>query len=229
MYFKSSSDPPPLDSSVESNTFMLAFQTPYQQKCFHAWGKDFAGLDATHNTTYYENMLLFTVIVRDRHGHGMLITWLISSNGKGTTINYFLQQLRARNPGVVPGKFMSDNDSAQLGKIRFRYPESHLLLCWWHVLHAWQQHFVITHFTELWEKLKTWICITDTDLFWARWEEIKALAPDSIIQYLEEYYMGEATLKMWSAVYRKDRNVFELGDTNMLVDAYVFLFLSITR
>ncbi|KAJ7301636.1 hypothetical protein DFH08DRAFT_641895, partial [Mycena albidolilacea] len=46
------------------------------------------------------------------------------------------------------------------------------------------------------------------------------LAPDSIIQYLEEYYMGEATLKMWSAVYRKDRNVFELGDTNMLVEAW---------
>ncbi|KAJ7871039.1 hypothetical protein B0H13DRAFT_1569692, partial [Mycena leptocephala] len=48
------------------------------------------------------------------------------------------------------------------------------------------------------------------------------LAPDSVIEYLEEYYLKEETLKMWSAVYRKDRNVFELCDTNMLVEAYVW-------
>jgi hypothetical protein len=225
MYFKSSSDPPPLDSNVDPDVFMLAFQTPYQRKCFRAWGNDFAGLDATHNTTYYDGMLLFTVIVRDRHGHGMPIAWLISSNGKGDTIDYFLMNLRAINPTVIPGKFMSDNDSAQLGRIRYRYPESHLLLCWWHVLHSWQKHFVIAHFPELWEKLKGWIRITDSDEFWICWEEIKVLAPDSVIEYLEEYYLKEETLKMWSAVYRKDRNVFELCDTNMLVEAYVFPYI----
>ncbi|KAJ7025760.1 hypothetical protein C8F04DRAFT_926919, partial [Mycena alexandri] len=51
MYFKASSDPPPLDCDVDADTFMLAIQTPYQKKCFQAWGGDFAGLDATHNTT----------------------------------------------------------------------------------------------------------------------------------------------------------------------------------
>ncbi|KAF7372286.1 hypothetical protein MVEN_00088300 [Mycena venus] len=107
-----------------------------------------------------------------------------------------------------------------LGKIQFRYAESLLLLCWWHVLHAWQKHFVITHFTELWDKLKGWIRITDSDEFWACWEEIKALAPDSVIEYLEEYYVSETTLKMWSAMYRKDQKVFELCDTNMLVEAW---------
>ncbi|KAF7371481.1 hypothetical protein MVEN_00002700 [Mycena venus] len=165
-------------------------------------------------------MLLFTFIVRDRYGRGMPIAWLISSNGKGDTIDYFLKNLRARNPDILPSKLMSDNDSAQLGKYRFRYPESLLLLCWWHVLHAWQKHFVITHFAELWDKLKGWIRITDPDKFWTCWEEIKALAPDSVIEYLEEYYMGETTLKMWSAMYRKDRTIFELCDTNMLVEAW---------
>jgi hypothetical protein len=81
MFFKASSDPPLPDSDVEPGAFLLGIQTQYQQKCFRAWGRDFAGLDATHNTTYYAGMLLFTVIVRDRHGHGMPIAWLISSNG----------------------------------------------------------------------------------------------------------------------------------------------------
>ncbi|KAJ7074857.1 hypothetical protein B0H15DRAFT_735480, partial [Mycena belliarum] len=51
MYFKSSSDGPPADSNLDPDAFVLAFQTPYQRKCFEAWGRDFAGLDATHNTT----------------------------------------------------------------------------------------------------------------------------------------------------------------------------------
>jgi hypothetical protein len=179
MFFKSSSDPPPPDSDVDSEDFLLGIQTPYQRKCFHAWGRDFARLDATHNTTYYATMLLFTVIVQDRHGHGMPIAWMIASNGQADTIDYFLMYLHQLNPDIIPHKFMSDNDSGQLGQIRFRYSLSQLMLCWWHVLHAWQQHFVTRHYPELWEKLKGWIRITDKAEFWACWEEIKSLAEDT--------------------------------------------------
>ncbi|KAJ6623225.1 hypothetical protein B0H10DRAFT_2213615 [Mycena sp. CBHHK59/15] len=90
MFVKSSSNPPPLDSDVDAGSFLLAIQTPYQRKCFRAWGRDFAGLDAAHHSTYYAGMLLFAVIVRDRHGHGMHIAWLIASNGQADTIDYFL-------------------------------------------------------------------------------------------------------------------------------------------
>ncbi|KAJ7602617.1 hypothetical protein DFH06DRAFT_912730, partial [Mycena polygramma] len=45
-------------------------------------------------------------------------------------------------------------------------------------------------------------------------------APDSVIEYLQTYYLGQETLEMWSAVYRKDRTVFQLCDTNMLVEAW---------
>ncbi|KAJ6463931.1 hypothetical protein C8R45DRAFT_840870, partial [Mycena sanguinolenta] len=78
---------------------------------------------------------------------------------------------------------------------------------------------------ELWEKLKSWIRITDEAEFWACWEEIKSLvskglAPASVIEYLQTYYLNQETLEMWSAVYRKDRTIFELCDTNMLVEAW---------
>lgn len=82
---------------------------------------------------------------------------MISSNATEVTIDYFLATLWKQNPDIIPAKFMSDNDKAQLNAIRHRYPESQLFLCWWHVLHAWQEHFVTNHFPELWDLLKGWV------------------------------------------------------------------------
>lgn len=67
---KSSSDASPLNSGLEKNSFVLIIQTQYQQECWQKHGHRFAGIDATHNTTHYENMNLFTLLVRDRWGHG---------------------------------------------------------------------------------------------------------------------------------------------------------------
>ncbi|KAJ7436515.1 hypothetical protein B0H11DRAFT_1754820 [Mycena galericulata] len=146
----------------------------------------------------------------------MPAAWMLASNGTEVTIDYFLSLLRKTHPNIKPRKFMSDKDWAQLNAIFRRYPESHVLLCWWHVLHAWQQHFSIVHHPELWELLKGWIRITGDAEFSARWDEIKALAPPSVISYLETNWLSDRDVEMWSAKFRRDRNVFELGDTNML-------------
>ena len=68
--FKSSADPVPKGSGLADNAFVLMIQTKYQREVFGKYGHTFAGLDATHNTTHYENTSLFTVIVRDQWGHG---------------------------------------------------------------------------------------------------------------------------------------------------------------
>jgi hypothetical protein len=99
----------------------------------------------------------------------MPAAWMISSNGKETTIDYFLANILLHNPTICPFVFMSDFDWAQLNSIRRRFPKSKHFLCWWHVLHAWQQHFSTQHYPELWEKLKAWIRITDPDKFDACW------------------------------------------------------------
>ncbi|KAJ7118188.1 hypothetical protein C8R44DRAFT_587722, partial [Mycena epipterygia] len=46
-------------------------------------------------------------------------------------------------------------------------------------------------------------------------------SPGEHIRYLEKNYLGEETLKLWSAVFCKDRTIFKLCDTNMVVEAYV--------
>jgi hypothetical protein len=114
---------------------------------------------------------------------------------------------------------MSDKNYPQMNSVRRVYPESRLLLCWWHVLHAWQQHFVTSHYPELWDLLKGWIRLTEEATFEQQWEKIKKIAPESVVTYLTKEWLGDRDL--WSAVARKGRSVLELGDTNMLVEAYV--------
>ena len=75
--FKSTSDPVPEGSNLAADVFVLIFSTEWQREKFREHGMGFAAIDATHNTTYYENMMLFTLLVRDRWGHGELSSRLM--------------------------------------------------------------------------------------------------------------------------------------------------------
>ncbi|KAJ3506163.1 hypothetical protein NLJ89_g7021 [Agrocybe chaxingu] len=70
---KTSSDQPPDNSNLDSNAFVLIIQTKYQRECWQRHGSRFTGIDATHNTTHYENMSLFTLLARDKWGHDIAI------------------------------------------------------------------------------------------------------------------------------------------------------------
>ncbi|KAJ7119339.1 hypothetical protein C8R43DRAFT_901044, partial [Mycena crocata] len=59
--------------------------------------------------------------------------------------------------------------------------------------------------------------MTDQDEFDRCWIEIQNIAPPSVVDYLITYWMK--VVKLLSAVFRKDRHIFELGDTNMLVES----------
>lgn len=85
---------------------------------------------------------------------------------------------------------MSDKDMAQLNAIIAVYTAVLVLLCWWHVLHAWQQHFNPKDFPELWDLLKKWIRMTDKEEFLAAREKIRTLAPNSFDDYLEKNWMN---------------------------------------
>ncbi|KAJ7290633.1 hypothetical protein C8J57DRAFT_973202, partial [Mycena rebaudengoi] len=45
-------------------------------------------------------------------------------------------------------------------------------------------------------------------------------APEDFIEYLRRYWMPEHVVKMWSAVFRTSRSIFEDCDTNMLIEAW---------
>ncbi|KAJ7684260.1 hypothetical protein DFH06DRAFT_969472 [Mycena polygramma] len=62
--------------------------------------------------------------------------------------------------------------------------------------------------------------MTDQAQFDKTWSQIKVDAPPDFVRYLTDYWMPSHIVKMWSAVYRKDRNIFEACNTNMLLEAW---------
>jgi hypothetical protein len=235
--FKSKTNSPPLDSNLAGDVFSLMFQTGWQRRMFRKYGHRILCIDAMHNTTMYENLQLTTLVVRDNYAHGIPIAWMLASNGRQETILYFLKLNSMRSPQVDPNYIMMDFDWAQINACKLASVDwkqvdtqrtTFILLCWWHVLHAWQQHFHISLNLELWDLLKKWIRMDDKEEFEAAWAEIQQTAPLDFVSYLVGTWMKDEMKQMWSAVYRGSRNIFEMCDTNMLVEAYmIFLCLSV--
>ncbi|EDR07809.1 uncharacterized protein LACBIDRAFT_297987 [Laccaria bicolor S238N-H82] len=145
---------------------------------------------------------------------------MLASNGTAETIGYFVLLLRERSPLIIPHWLMTDRDLAQINALRHYFPTSTILLCWWHVLHTWQQHLVISQNIELWDKLKAWVRIECLKNFEAAWVDIQRLSPRAFHNYLVQYWMTDEFRAMWSAVNCKDRAIFERSDTNMLLEAW---------
>ncbi|KAJ6505100.1 hypothetical protein C8R45DRAFT_817585, partial [Mycena sanguinolenta] len=57
--------------------------------------------------------------------------------------------------------------------------------------------------------------MTDVTEFNRAWDKIQETAPLSFINYLNEYWMKPEVVRMWSAIYRQNRTIFEMCDTNI--------------
>ena len=67
---------------------------------------------------------------------GVLVAWMLASNGTTDTIAFFVGWVRDASPAVRPAVIMTDRDRAQMNALRLVYPDSQMLLCKWHVLRA---------------------------------------------------------------------------------------------
>ena len=121
---------------------------------------------------------------------------------------------------------MTDRDQAQIAALEIVYPQSRIFLCTWHVLRAMRSHFVTNQFQALWEKIKAWVLTEDLAEFHKIWDDISSdpSVPQSVVKYLQTEWLQ--VLHMWSKVARRNRSIFEEGNTNMLIEAYVFRFFS---
>ena len=69
-FYKDNQDCTLIGSGLPEDAFVLCIQTSFQLDAFQRLGNGFIGIDATHNITQYYNLLLFTIITRDRWGRG---------------------------------------------------------------------------------------------------------------------------------------------------------------
>ena len=152
---------------------------------------------------------------------------MLSSNRTTDTITFFVNWVKEASPTIQPLVIMSDRDQAQIAALQIVYPQSQILLCIWHVLRAMRSHFITDQFKGLWDKIKAWVNTDNLSKFLKLWDEISSdpSVPQSIVQYLTTEWMQVS--HMWSKVARKNRSIFEEGDTNMLIEAYVHSVISL--
>ena len=114
---------------------------------------------------------------------------------------------------------MTDCDKAQMNAIEAVYPDAQMILCWWHVLRAIWTHFRTEEFPELWERIRAWVKTDDQAKFDSVWHEMQtdASVPQSLVDYLRVNWM--TVVPLWSGIYRKNRPIFQEGDTNMLIES----------
>jgi MULE transposase domain len=147
---------------------------------------------------------------------------MLSSKGTQMTIEYFLRLVKAQSPGISPLIFMMDRDHAQENTICAVFPEcQHIFYCWWHVLQAICTHFNTKEFEELWLLIQDWVCMIDNNEFNASWTQIQGdtKVPRSVAEYIAQEWLPHK--EMWSATLCQNCTIFEEGNTNMLLEAYV--------
>lgn len=96
-------------------------------------------IDATFNVTNNPKMLLYSVISRDSHGHGIPIAHLLTDSKSSQEIGAWLGHLRARYPMWRPERVLTDTAPEQIVAIKTIFPAAQMLLCTWHVKESWRR------------------------------------------------------------------------------------------
>ena len=127
---------------------------------------------------------------------------MLSSNGTEATIQYFINFIKMHCPEITPQITMSDRDKVQMNAVKAVYPETTLLLCWWHVLHAMWMHFHIEEFLDLWECIQELVKTSDQLKFDSVWEWIQTdpSVPQSFVDYLKTNWMS--IVPLWAGISR---------------------------
>jgi MULE transposase domain len=133
---------------------------------------------------------------------GVPVAWMLTSSGTEATIRFFLNFVKSLSPDVAPAIIMSDRDKAQMNAVNNVYPDSKLLLCWWHVLRAIRMHFRTEAFPEVWDRIREWVKTPDQTKFDSLWEWIQtdASVPQSLVDYLRINWM--TVVPLWSGTMR---------------------------
>ena len=131
---------------------------------------------------------------------GVLVAWMLVSNGTANTIAFFVGWVRDVSPAVQPAVIMTNCDRMQMKALRLVYPDSQMLLCKWHVLRAMQSHFNTNEFPDLWAKVKALVNAPQSADFVKLWVEIlnDPSVPQSFVQYMRTEWIPE--VKLWAMV-----------------------------
>ena len=116
-----------------SKDFLLVLQTK-EQALMMKQSQRALFVDSTHGTTAY-GYYLFSIVVLDRHGHGLVVGWAISSKENHRTWELMGKNLRPDSLNCKPEVLMSDDSNSTWNGFKKVWTSlKHKLLGHWHVM-----------------------------------------------------------------------------------------------
>lgn len=83
--------------------------------------------------------LLFTIVVKNDHGFGIPVAFLVTRKGKSPVIADWLKELAIKtDSGFNPKVAITDHGSTEIKAINDAFPGCKVFLCIWHVMKAWR-------------------------------------------------------------------------------------------
>ncbi|XP_067934867.1 uncharacterized protein [Watersipora subatra] len=104
------------------------------------YGNELCLLDATNKTTKY-SLPLFFVVVKTNTLYQIVASFLVSTESQHA-ITEALHIIKQWNPKWNPDTWMTDYCQAEMSSISVLFPESKVLLCWFHREQAWNRFLV---------------------------------------------------------------------------------------
>lgn len=121
----------------EKDQPLFVYQTAFQKKLLHKYGKELCLLDSTYGTTKYTCPLSF-VCVRTNVGYQVVASFVVA---KETTANITeaLQIVSDWNSSWNPEYWLTDFDQREISSLEKVFPDTFVLLCDFHREQAWQR------------------------------------------------------------------------------------------
>ena len=125
-FFRPSTDVTPLVLEEDkmttnvSQSFLLVFQTTWQQKLLARYGNELVFLDATYKTTRYA-IPLFFLCVQTNSGYCVVAT-LVMEREDSQSLSEALGVVRDMNPNWSPNAFMVDSSEIEMNAISNSFP-----------------------------------------------------------------------------------------------------------
>ncbi|XP_046983053.1 uncharacterized protein LOC124553204 [Schistocerca americana] len=137
LYFKQQKQ---VDPSFQDEDFILIIISDFPAEQLPKYGEDKICVDGTHGMTAYY-FQLFTVVVVDKYGTGMPVTFCFSNRGDVCLLSFYFKCVRERVGTVKTNVFMSDDAPAFYNAwSAVMEPVPNKLLCSWHIQRNWSQN-----------------------------------------------------------------------------------------
>ncbi|XP_077864593.1 uncharacterized protein LOC102808709 [Saccoglossus kowalevskii] len=114
----------------------IVYMSAFQKEQYQLFGNTMVFIDATYRGVTAYGYAFYCVMVHNNAGHGVPVAYVIISKETKEVLERCFSKIRDSCDSVYPRVIMVDKDITEISALRCTFPNSDILLCWFHVLQA---------------------------------------------------------------------------------------------